>query len=345
MGKIFRFIKKYWWIILIGFLIGGFLTYNSIQAKDKAIKQKSYTIKKSDLVDSLAISGQIDASEKADLKFQTSGLLTWVGVKEGDYVKKFQVVASLDQKSLKNQMSQLLNTYMTNRWTFEQAQQDNKDWQTNGMTDAARDTIKRTLEKNQFSLNNAVLDVEAEALTMRFANLWTPIEGLVTSVDTPQAGVNVTPTSSNISIINPKSVYFSATADQTEVTKFSVGQRGELVLDAFPDQKMEVVVSSIGFVPKTGETGTVYEIKMVLPADNVDYKFRMGMTGDTNFVFKEYKNILSVPETFISESDGKKYVSVMNDKTLKKVEVTTGVTIDGNTEILSGVSENEVIYY
>ena len=343
--KIFGVIKRFWWILAIVLVVGGWWMWSSSTAKAKESQKKTFTIKRQTLTDALSISGQIDATEKANLQFQTSGLLSWVGVREGDYVKKFQVVASLDKKQLKNQMSQLLNSYLTNRWTFEQAQQDNNNWQTNGMTDAARDTIKRTLEKNQFSLNNAVLNVEAEDLAMRFVNLWTPVEGLVTSVDTPNSGVNVTPASANFMIINPHSIYFSATADQTEVTKFSLGQKGKLVLDAFPDQPFDAIVESIGFTPKAGETGTVYEIKLKLNLDNTDYKFRMGMTGDANFIFREDKDVLAIPEAYISKDSGKTYVSMMTNKKLEKVEVKTGSTIDGNTEILSGISENDIIYY
>ena len=127
-------VKRFWWLFLLALLAGGIYFYNSKNTKAKEIQTKTYKVTKQDLTDSLDISGQIDAHEKATLQFQTSGLLAWVGVKEGDWVKKFQIIASLDKKQLQNQMSQLLNTYMTNRSSFEQGQADNKDWQTNGMT-------------------------------------------------------------------------------------------------------------------------------------------------------------------------------------------------------------------
>ncbi len=297
-----------------------------------------------DLVDEISISGEIDAREKASLQFQTSGQLAWVGVKEGDFVKKYQVIASLDKRALKNQMAQQLNNYMKDRWTFEQAQQDNKDWQTDGMTDLARDTIKRSLEKNQFDLNNAVLDVEANDLTLKFANLWTPIEGLVTKVETPNSGVNITPASATFEVVNPKTVYLSATADQTEVTKFNVGQQGKIVLDAFEDKTLIGTVESIAFTPKTGESGTVYELKIKLDQENTDYKIRMGMTGDINFVFKTIEDALTVPTAYVKTEDGKSYVTVMNGKTKERKEVVVGETIDGNTQIVSGLNEKDVIY-
>lgn len=341
--KIISFIKRYWWIFIIGFAIGGFLMAQANAKQSQDTKAKSYKVVKQNLIDSLTLSGEIDALEKVQLNFQTSGLLTWVGVKEGDSVKKFQVLASLDKRQLKNQLTQQLNNYMKNRWTFEQAQQDNKDWQTNGMTDLARDTIKRNLEKYQFDLNNAVLDVEANDLTLKFSNLWTPIEGLVTKIDSPVAGQNITPASATFEVINPKSVFFSALADQTEVTKFKVGQKGTVLLDSYPDSKIEGVITSIAFTPKTGETGTVYELKIGLTIDNSEYNYRIGMTGDCTFIFSEIKDVLVVPSSYIKTNGVSKVTKLVGDKKVM-TEVETGVTIEGQTVITSGLNENDLLY-
>ncbi len=235
---------------------GGFMMWKNAKASE--LKAKTYTVKRQDLTESLSLSGSINALEKAELKFQTSGLLTWVGVKEGDRVKKYQAIASLDKRELTNSLNQYMNAFLKERWDFEQGVDDNKNWQTNGMTDAARDSIKRSLDKNQFDLNNAVLAYEAKNLAVKFATLTTPFEGIITKVDVPQPGTNVTPTGATFSLINPKTLYFSATADQTEITSFTEGMTGKMVLDSFPEIEGEASVSAIGFVPKSGEAGTVY---------------------------------------------------------------------------------------
>jgi len=33
--------------------------------------------------------------------------------------------------------------------------------------------------------------------------------------------------------------------------------------------------------------------------DNSDYSYRMGMTGDVNFIFREIKNVLTVPASYV----------------------------------------------
>ena len=165
----------------------------------------TYTVKRQDLTETLSLSGEIDAKEKADIKFQTSGLLAWVGVKTGDTVKKYQAIATLDKRDLQNTFNKYMNDYLKERWDFEQDQKDNKDWQTRTMTDAARDTVKRTLEKSQFDLNKAVLDVEAKNLALKFATITAPFEGIITKVDVPMPGANITPAGAVFSLVNPKS--------------------------------------------------------------------------------------------------------------------------------------------
>lgn len=310
----------------------------------KELKMKTYQVSRKDLTESLTLSGEIDAEEKADLKFQTSGLLTWVGVKEGDSVKKYQAIASLDKRELTNNLNQYMNSFLKERWEFEQGVDDNKDWQTRGMTDAARDTVKRTLDKNQYDLNNSVLAFEAKNLALKFATLVTPFEGIITKVEVPQPGTNITPAGAVFSLVNPKTLFFSATADQTEVTSFTEGMTGEIVLDSFPTESFAATVERIGFVPKAGESGTVYLIKINFDPSSAQAKIKMGMTGDVSFTFKELKNILAIPEAYLTKNDGKIFVTKMVNGKLIKVEVTEGETIEGEVEIKSGLNENDLIY-
>ncbi len=339
-----KFLKKFWWIILTVLAVGGFFIYGAISANAKAVKENSYTVKKTDLTEELSLSGEIDAEEKASLRFQTSGLMTWVGVKEGDSIKKYQALASLDKRDLQNQMTKLLNTYSKTRDDFEQAQSDNEDWQTEGMTDEAREAVKRSMHKYQMDLNNSVLTVEAQALALKYATLITPIEGVVTSIDAPLAGQNITPASATFNVVNPKTIYFSATADQTEIVSFTEGMGGRISLDSFPDVEVPATIKSISFVPKSGESGTMYEIKLTIDTSELSNKVRLGMTGDANFILKEIKDVLVVPEAYLKKSDGKYYVTKMVSGKQEMVEVKIGESIEGDVVITEGLNEKDVIY-
>ncbi len=333
--KLLKVLRKRWYLILI---LGALLVFAAVQQSNrvKSEKEKSYKVKRQTLRETLTLSGEIDADEKATLRFQTSGRLAWVGVKEGDYVKQYQTIAALDQRELKKTLDKKLNDYLKTRWDFDQTLDDNEV--------IVNDKIKRIVDKAQFDLNKSVLDVEIQSLTIELANLFTPIEGLVVRIASPKAGVNITPTQGEFEVVNPNTVFFSALADQTDVVNFSEGMTGEIILDAYPDEKLMGTISQIAFTPKDDETGTIYQTKMTFTDDNSDYRYRLGMTGDVEFSLKEIPDVLVIPSSFIKSENNKKYVWIFEGGKKKKAYVQTGETIETQTEIKSGLKEGDIIY-
>lgn len=272
------FLKKRYKLLLFSLtllIIGGFFVQNMLRRNGE--KEEAITVARTTLEEKLTISGTIDAEEKATLRFQTAGNMNWVGVKEGDFVKKYQVIATLDKQKLQKELEKELNDYLTSRWDFDEAKRDTyKD-------KVITDSIKRIIDKTQFDLNKSVLDVEIQNLALTYSRLWTPIEGIVTRVTSPYGGVNIIPAQAEFDVINPKTIYFAGAADQTEVVKLTVGLAGKLVLDAYPDTPIAGIVKTISFTPKTDETGTVYTVKFVFSSDDSFTSYRLGMTGDVSF--------------------------------------------------------------
>lgn len=330
-----KFLKKYWIIIVIALAIVGFVFVRS-QKPTSTKKITHHTVKRQTLTQSLTLSGKIDASEKAALRFQTSGRLSWVGVKEGEKVAKYQSLASLDQRDVKAALQKKLNTYLDTRYTFDQT---NENYQ-NEIVD---DPLKRILDKSQLGLNSSVLDVEIQHLTVEYATLWTPIAGIVTSIGTKIAGINITPSTAEFTVVNPESIYLSVTADQSEVSKIHEGMLTKLTFDAFPDEQLTGSVSAIAFTPKAGESSTVYEVNVSLPVTNADYKYRIDMTADALFTLSEKPNALAVPTSAITTKDGKHTVQKVSGKSIIITPVTLGDEYDAMTEIKSGLSEGDVI--
>jgi len=338
-----RFFQKRWLWILLAVLVIGFFFYNKSTTASAKNKVDSYTIKREYLKEILTLSGEIDASEKASLKFQTSGRLTWVGVKEGDFVKKYQTLASLDQRDIQNRLTKYLNTYTISRNTFEQTNDDNVD-EENSLSSSIRVAAKRVLENNQYNLNNAVLDVEYQHLSLEYANLWTPIEGIVTHVSVPFAGVNITPAGANFEVVNPATLFFSVAAEQGDVINLKEGATGQIIFDAFPEEKFTGTLNYISFSPKDGETGTVYELRLGLddPAKNLGLK--LAMTGDVDFLIKEKDNVLSVPTSFIKKDSKGDYVFIGDSTKKNKKYIEISEEIDGKYIITNGLQEKDVIY-
>jgi membrane fusion protein, multidrug efflux system len=342
LKKIFSIFKNKWFII--GIIVGaiGLFFYFSSQ-KSAQTENGSYKVVRQDLKEIVALSGKVDAEEHVTLQFQTSGKVVWVGVKEGDYVEKYQGIASLDQRQVQKQIEKYLNNYMTTRWDYEQSKEDNQRQMTEGVTRELRDKAKRLIEQDQFALNNSVLDVELQTLAKEAAYLYSPIEGIVVKANPEQAGINSSLTDTKYEIVNPNTLYFSVTADQTEVVKFQEGMQAEISIDAYPDEHVTAFVESISYTPKTDETGTVYEMKMSLDGADLD-KYRLGMTGDAEFTLQEIPDVLVVPSRYIETEGNKKYVYKMVDGKLQKTQVTIGADIEGDIEVKTGVKEGDVLY-
>lgn len=337
--KVKHTIKKWWILIIILVAIVGLYGYrNATAAKPEVL---THTVEIENLEDVLGLSGSIDAEEKASLHFQSGGRLSWVGVKEGDVVEKYDGIASLDQRQLQKTIEKYLNTYSKERRDFEQSQDDNEA----GVTSISREIkerAERTLENAQFDLNNSVLDVELQTIAKEYAFLYTPIDGIVTRVDAPNAGANVALTDI-YEVVNPESLYFSIAVDQTDVVKIYEGMTGTITLDAYPDEKIIGTITSISFTPKAGESGTVYEAKMGF-SPGAGMKYRLGMTGDVDFVLDEIQNTTAIPIDYAYEEDGKTYVNKQVNGKSEKTLITIGKEYGGTIQVLDGLEPGDVIY-
>lgn len=330
-------------LILLLFLIAVFILTRPFFPFKKTKKTVSAKVKRGDLQEKLTISGEIDAEERVILRFQTSGRLSWVGVKEGDWVKKYQLIASLDQRELKKRLKKYLNSYLNERYDFEQTHDDY--WQKQyDLSDSVKKEAERIIKKAQNDLNNSVLDVELQNLALEYANLSTPIEGVVVRVGAPFAGVNITPAQAEFEIVNPKTIYFSAAAEQSDVVNLKQGLTGTVTFDSFPEKKYQGKIYFISFSPKKGETGTVYQVKIKLDDKAINPPLRLAMTGDVEFVVKERNNVLFLPISLVKTGGKGRYVYLKKGNKKIKRYIKVGDAIDGKYVIEAGLDEGDVVY-
>ncbi len=340
-----KLIKKYWFIFLFVLLAGaGTIYFQSTKQKQSSSKKKTekiYTVERKTVKQILSLSGKIDASQKAELRFQSSGRLTWVGVKEGEWVKKYQAIASLDAREVQKTLQKALIDYSEQRNDFEETWRVDYKGISNPQI-ALTDTVKRILEKNQWDLEKAVLDVELKHLSTEYATLTTPIEGIVTHIDTPFAGVNITPAQAVFDVVNSTTLYLSVLADQTEVGKLSASTAAEIIFDAYPEEKITGSIDAIAFIPKSGESTTVYEVKVNLPSETIN-KYRIGMTADATFIVGQKENVLVIPSQTIKKDKDQRYVTKIVGDKRERTPVTVGDDFEDNTEIISGLNEGDVL--
>jgi len=304
-------------------------TFN--QSKDIVVTPETKSISSN-----LVLAGSINAAEVANLRFQNSGKLVWVGVKEGDRVKKWQTIASLDKAELKKSLQTQFNNYRTQLSQFWDIQDKYKDM-------VISDTIQRILDRTQYSLDNSVINYEITDMAIKEASLVSPINGVVVAMDQNLPGTNITPATATFTIVNPSSVYFRSEIDQEEVVKIKVGQKATLKIDAFPDSNFDSEITYIAYTPMSGQSSTVYEIRFRLPVENQDLSYRLGMDGDATITLDQKDNALVLPLEAVINEDSKTFVWLKNNGQLEKRYVTTGIENDTEIEILSDLNPNDQV--
>ncbi|RLC35700.1 hypothetical protein DRH14_00170 [Candidatus Shapirobacteria bacterium] len=313
---------------------------NTTALKYNPKKDKLVTPIKKDISQQITLAGQIQAHQQTKLKFATSGKLVWVGVKLGDKVKKNQAIASLDKRELKKKLKKKLNDYLTNRWNFEDTQDEYQDERDKLIID---DEMQRILDRAQFSLNNAVIDVEISDLALKYATIYSPIDGIITNIEQDVTGVNITPTTAEFTITNPSSIYFQAEVDQEEVSLLTEKQSATVLLDAFDQQPLPATISYISFSPISGISSTSYQIDFQFQSPQLS-QYRLGMTGDATIDLRQAKNSLCLPFEAINQDQEKSFVYLKKDnKDLEKRIVKTGIESDDYIQILDGLSMSDTI--
>ncbi|PIS09651.1 hypothetical protein COT75_00435 [Candidatus Beckwithbacteria bacterium CG10_big_fil_rev_8_21_14_0_10_34_10] len=337
--KIFELIKKRKILfIALFFIIGGVFFGSRSLASKNAPSYDVAPVQKQDLSLTISASGKVKSEEEVTLKFQTSGSLSWVGVKKGDRVTKWQAIASLDRRELEKKLKQELLDYMNERWDHEQIMLD--DYRDIALTE----TIRRVKEKSQFDLDRVVLDVEIADIALKYSTLISPIDGLVIDIDTPHPGTNITPTTGQFYLANPDKMYFSANVDEADIGLIKENQLATLILDAYPEEEITSYVQDVEFTSTvTSGGGTAYAVKFALPNSTEEEKFKLGMNGDVEIFIEKRENVLAIPFEAVQENENGKYVFLKTENGFEQKEIKVGFSNDIYTQILEGLSEDDEI--
>lgn len=87
----------------------------------------------------------------------------------------------------------------------------------------------------------------------------------------------------------------------------------------------------------------VEQKRVRIEADLDDTNYKLGSEVDVEIVLQEKNDVLLVDKDAVYEKENTKYVIVVNDNNEIENQITTGLEDDINVEVLSGLSENDVV--
>ncbi len=337
-GSVVGFLKNRWKLIIVLVLVIGGIAFWQIRKAQSSQPTLTFTKPtQGTIVKTLQVSGVIDATEKANMRFAAGGKVVSLGAQEGEYVKKGQMIATIDQRELQKRLQQDLNAYMAERWDWETSQD---------ATDYNVETLSRrkALDKEQWDLTDTVLNVEIRDISIQNTVLRSPFTGILVSSPTSVTGVNILATDV-FEVVNPQTLIFKAAVDEADINQVKIGQQAVISLDSLPDQTITTYVKAIDFKSSQSSTGSVFLVDFPIENTTLLDQIRLGMNGDITITIETKENVVSVPLDTTRQRDGKTIVDVRTGpNTAAEREITTGLESDESVEVLSGLTlQDEVV--
>ncbi len=244
----------------------------------------------------VSTTGTVEPQNRLELKPPIAGRAEEILVKEGDRVRRGQILAWLS--------------------STERA----------ALIDAARSQGEKTLAE--------------WADAYKAAPVVSPINGtvIVRGVE-PGQTVSV----NDAILVLSDRLIVKAQVDETDIGKLKVGQDALVSLDAYPEIQVPSRVDHIAYESQVISNVTIYQVD-ILPRE-VPPVFRSGMSATADIVLEAKDRALLAPREAVQTVNGKFYVALSQGEGKPSLprEVQVGLQSEGQVEIISGVSPDDLL--
>lgn len=342
LSLILKVVKKHKVVVtLIVLAIIGLMIFNQTRARPQP--SQTIEVKKQDIKSIVSGSGTLTGVATVNLHFQSGGKLFSLNVKAGNKVEKGQAVANLDATGQITSLNQAKNTLRDKEATLRKVYDDIHLFQYGnggfGNVGTANETETQRAQRTaaEVAKDNAFEDVKQAQKALADTALYSPVAGIVLRADFIP-GQNVTASDNIAQVADTQRVIFEAEVDEADSAKVSVGQKAEVMLDAYPDLIAEGAVSEIIPVTKLASSGaTVVIVKITLDSPNIS--FIAGLNGQASIIQKGAKDVLTIPLEALREDN----TVVLKQDGFQPRQVTLGIKSDTDVEIKTGLNEGDQI--
>ncbi|GEO20080.1 efflux RND transporter periplasmic adaptor subunit [Cyclobacterium qasimii] len=353
----------------------AFATYSFVKGDDAVvIEAKTVTAKKANVTTLVTATGTIEPITQVEVGTQVSGVVEKIYVDYNSEVKEGQLIAELDKTNLKASLTQTQaaydnavsqRDYLKTIYDRQKTLYDNKV-----ISKSDYDEAFYNYQTAKGTVTQRLSDLQAARTNLGYANIYSPIDGVVLSRDIDEgqtvAASYSTPTLFTIAQ-DLKEMQVEADVDEADIGQVKEGQRVEFTVDAYIGQTFEGIVTQVRLDPTV--TSNVVTYTVVIRADNPDLKLKPGLTATISIFTLELNGVLTteakainfMPDDQILESynlqnnlpvknsqnpEDKNIAWVLNtDGAIVPKVITKGASDGVNVQILNGINEGEKLVY
>jgi RND family efflux transporter MFP subunit len=282
----------------------------------------------------LEIQGNINTKENILVQPEFSGTLTSLNVKAGQRVSKGQVLGKVDDAGMSQQLASIENQYTLAKTTFER--------QKNLWDKKIGSEIQYLQAQTQMiSAQKSVAQMKAQlAKTL----ILSPFSGTIDEVFVERGQV-VSPNPQGLMrIVNLSNMYVTTSVPETYIGKLKAGTEVDVFLTSLGKTYKGKVRQVGNYINPNNRS---FGIEVSVP--NPDNLLRPNQVAKLKIIDYTVKDAIVVPTNVVQE-DGEKnkfvfiVTNVIGKKGIaKKIIVKVGKSSDNVTEVLSGLSANDLI--
>ena len=310
--------------------------------------------------------GTVEACLRTKLSTIIGGRIEFLGVKEGDKVKKGQLLLKLwnDDQQAQATLAQSQIALAGKRTdeaclvavNAEKEAKRQAELREKGFVSPSREEAARTeAEARRASCNTAKADVAQAEAKFRATRaeqgrvaLYAPFDGTVAKIvgelgeySTPSPpGV---PTPPAIDLIDDTCLYVKAPMDEVDAPKITAGQPVRITLDALPGKLLPGKVRRVApYVSAVEKQARTVDIEVDFAQPDATGKLLVGYSADVEIILAGRENVLRIPTASIQEG-GKVLIYNADSGKLDERQIKTGLSNWEYTEVLEGLSAGERI--
>ena len=276
------------------------------------------------------IQGKVEANNNILVSPVQGGRVIKIYPSEGQYVKKGQLLAQLDDAIMRRSIEEVQTSLDLANIMFEKQK---RLWDQQIGTE-----VQYLTSKNQKEALEKRLATLEEQLDM--SKIKAPISGTVDEI-MPKVGETVSPGFPAFRIVNNADLSFNADLSESYIPYI---KRGDLVKLNFPtiDKTLEARVSIVG--QSIDPNNRTFKVEIKLPADKL---LKSNMFGEVAINDQTIEKAIMVPLEVVQQSEKGPYIFIVQRsadgykwKAYRK-NIETGLSDDGTIQVKSGLSPGE----
>ncbi|OKP03731.1 efflux RND transporter periplasmic adaptor subunit [Xenorhabdus thuongxuanensis] len=279
--------------------------------------------------------GELEADKQVYLAAETSGRVTNITFKSGQYVEQGQLLVQINDRVEQAELGRL------------QAQWRNTDklYQRTNKLFTSKVVSTSELDKALAERDMALAAIRQTEALIAQKTIRAPFSGII-GIQQVQVGQYLHAGDAIASLVDAKKLKLNFSLDEQTSPNLSIGQSVNVLIDAYPNQNFPARINAID--PLVGKSRTV-QLQAIL--DNPDGKLKAGMYANIQVVRQENTPVLTIPETAVTYTAYGNTVfiaqgTVQDPKqpmTVKRVSVDVGQSWNGLVEIQKGLAKGEIV--